>query len=549
MMKHFSLSLTLILLVLVGPATTEAQETLQDTTMAAIEQALQLTEAGNIGQALSDLEALRQAGNNDPPLLAALGALYVEARQPERALEILRPMAEPEDANPAVLYNAGRAAFALGMLEEAAPYFRRSLDASTVASPAARELGLLRIQEGHYFRAYLLLRQWIETRPEDTQARLAAALCAVELERAPEAERLLSDLPQESPLVKLLWARILLLKDDAWGALAILKPLLGNAPAELDLDSRRVAAEARLRVGEPAGAIELLAEYAEGDPFVSRLLSRAYEENGDRKAAVATLRPFAEAVLAAQGDDSTGLTAETGGAIAFDYGRLLAAEGAHEEAVEYLKMATAMDEWNQERWNQLGQSLLTLGRLQAAEAAFAKGRELAAAENQMLAGIQFGDDPDDPTARQLEKAMRQAELSSPVEALATVQQETMLAAAEDPRPRYIEIRLLMLLGRMDEAKESADELLEQFPFSADAYYQVAIVEMAREKLDSAEENLDRALQLAPDHTAALNDLAVLKMQSGKTDEAKELLERILALRPDDPVAAANLELLRQQEQP
>ena len=308
-----------------------------------------------------------------------------------------------------------------------------------------------------------------------------------------------------------------------------------------------MAAEARLRVGESAGAIELLAEHAEGDPFVSRILSRAYEENGDRTAAIATLRPFAEAVLAAQGDGSTGLTAETSGAIAFDYGRLLAADGNHEEAVEYLKLAATIDEWNEERWNQLGQSLFTLGRLQAAEAIFAKGRELAAAESQILAGLQFGDDPDDPTARQLEKAVRKAELSSPVEALSIVQQETMLASPEDPRPRYIEIRLLMLLGRLDEAKESADQLLEQFPFSADAYYQVAVVEMAREELDSAEENLDRALQLAPDHTAALNDLAVLKIQMGKTEEAKELLERILTLRPDDPVAAENLERLRQME--
>jgi Flp pilus assembly protein TadD len=456
-------------------------------------------------------------------------------------------MAQAEDANPAVLYNAGRAAFALGLLEEAGPYLRRSLDASPEASPASRELALLRIQEGHYFRAYLLLREWVNSRPGDSQARLAAALCAVELERAPEAERLLSDLPQENPLVKLLWARTLLLKDDAWGALAILNPLVDNAPEELELDVRRVMAEARLRVGDPASAIELLADRAAGDPFVSKLLSRAHEAAGDRQAAIATLLPVAAAVLASQGDESTGLTAETSGAVAFDYGRLLATEGRHEEAVEYLKLATSLDEWSEQRWNQLGASLLALGRAQAAEAAFAKGRELAAAEDRLLAGIQFGDDPNDPTARQLEKALRLAELSSPVEALSIVQQETMLTAPEDPRAQFVEVRLLMLLGRMDEAKEAAALLVENFPFSADAYYQLAVVEMAREELEEAEQNLDRALQLAPDHTAALNDLAVLKIQLGKTEEAKELLERILVLRPDDAVAAENLKRLQQGE--
>jgi tetratricopeptide (TPR) repeat protein len=454
-------------------------------------------------------------------------------------------MAEPEGANPGVLYNAGRATLALGRLDEAGAYFRRAIDSSDRLTPAARELGLLRIQQGHFFRAYLLLRPWVLTHPKDTQARLGATMCAVELERAAEAQRFLSDLDQKDPLVKLLWARTLLLGDDPWGAVAILKPLLEDSPPSLEQDIRRVMARAQLGIGRPEEALELLASQDRADPYIARLLSQAYEDSGDLEGAIVALRPFADLILAADGDESSGFTPDIAASMVFDHGRLLAATGAYEEAIPYLQLAVQLVPTSQHRWEELSRSLTALERDQAAAAAMGRAEELAAAEIQLQAGFFFGDDPDDSTGQQLQKALELAQKTSLSEALALVQRESMLASKEDPRPTFVEIRLLMQLGSFDTAQETAKVLVERFPFNADAYYQLAVVEMAREDLATAEGNLEKTLELSPEHTAALNDLAVLKIQMGKSEEAQQLLEKLLVLRPDDTVAAQNLDKLRQ----
>ena len=211
----------------------------------------------------------------------------------------------------------------------------------------------------------------------------------------------------------------------------------------------------------------------------------------------------------------------------------------------YLQLAVQLNPSSQHRWEELGRGLTALGRDQAATAALERAQELAASETQLQAAFFFGDDPDDPTGQQLQKALELAEKASISEAMTLVQQESKLAAKDDPRPTFVEIRLLMQLGRLETAQETAEILVEQFPFNADAYYQLAVVEMAREERAAAETNLEKAMELSPEHTAALNDLAVLKMQLGKSVEARQLLEQLLILRPDDTVAAQNLDKLRQ----
>jgi tetratricopeptide (TPR) repeat protein len=163
-----------------------------------------LSEAGRRAVALLNEENLAGAlealeGRASTPVdKALLGTLYLELRRPAEAAAILGPMADEASADAAVLYNAGRAASALGRIEKAEEYFERSV-ALIGVSPAARELGLLRGAQRDFFEAYRLLGPWLETHPNDEEARLAAAACALQLSRTAEAEPLVAGLSSDEP--------------------------------------------------------------------------------------------------------------------------------------------------------------------------------------------------------------------------------------------------------------------------------------------------------------------------------------------------------------
>lgn len=115
----------------------------------------------------------------------------------------------------------------------------------------ARALGLQLAVQGKWLEAYKQLRPWAQAHPDDAQARMVAAYAAVRLQRTFEAERLLSDLPQSEPRVRLLWAELLLTQGNPWGALDMLKPLEKSPPPELDRDLRRLLALAARQAANP----------------------------------------------------------------------------------------------------------------------------------------------------------------------------------------------------------------------------------------------------------------------------------------------------------
>lgn len=129
---------------------------------------------------------------------------------------------------------------------------------SPPGSPApddARSSGLQLAREGNWLEAYKQLRPWAQAHPDDAQARLVAAYAAVRLQRTFEAERLLSDLPQSEPRVRLLWAEVLLTQGNPWGAHDMLKPLEKNPPPELARDLRRLLdLAAKQAAGPPPSA-------------------------------------------------------------------------------------------------------------------------------------------------------------------------------------------------------------------------------------------------------------------------------------------------------
>lgn len=511
-------------------------------TPTAIEEALAAFAAGDSAGAIALLEDTVETA--DDQTRALLGALYVETGRAAEAMATLEPLAAGDTADPAVLYNAGRAALMQNRREVAREYLERSVRALS-GSPAVRELGLLNARERRYVEGYALLKPWAAANPEDTEARLLAALCAVQLRRPNEAEELLSDLPQDDPRVKLLWGQLLNLKADPWGALAILKPLLESPAPGMEQDVRRLVAESYAAVGEAAKAVEVLTGHVDGNPVIALQLGQAQYQSGDLEGALATLEPFAEGLLAVA-QAPAGLSPGPSLSLIVEYGRLLATGGRHADALPYLETATRLDPDNKQSWQQLGQALAAVGRRDEAKTALERFQQIVSQEvPASLRDVQLEKDFEDPTGRELREAMKELEKGDREKALAIARRE-MAIAPDDIRPHLVEANILLMSGDPGAALEAANRLVESAGWSADAYYLRGTARMATGELEPGEADLRKAIELSPEHTAAMNDLAMLLASRGSEEsrqEARALLERALELRPGDELARANLERL------
>jgi len=284
-----------------------------------LDEAVRLVQAGKKAEAFQKLQAVEKDPNVTPLVLSLIGALYVEIGRPQDGLRVLKPLADPEDAQPAVLYNAGRAALRAGQVDAGRIYLTRSV-LKQPDSPAARELGMLTAQDGRVVEAYSMLRPWALHNPNDTEARLVAANLAVQLERGDDAIQLLANFPDSEPAVRLLHGKALVLKKDGPGAVALLKPLLAKHPQGMDLEVRRSLAEAELLAGQPAEAVKLIDGKTGGHPALVLLLARAQRQAGNAAAAGATLKPLADKLPA--NADTIGDPRPVAG-IAMEYGSLL----------------------------------------------------------------------------------------------------------------------------------------------------------------------------------------------------------------------------------
>jgi predicted Zn-dependent protease len=507
-----------------------------------VQEAIDLAETGKAAAALAKLQALPKELVT-PPVQSLIGALYLQVDKPQEALAALKPLADAEEAEPAVLYNAGRAALLVNQIDAGRAYLTRSV-LKQPASPAARDLGFLTVREGRVVEAYSMLRPWALRNPKDTDARLMAASLALQLERPDDAAELVAGLPENEPALRLLRGRILVQKKDGPGAAALLRPLLADHPEGMDLEIRRALAEAELLAGRPGDAIQLL-DGRTGHPSLVLLLARAQRQAGNAAAAMAVLKPIADQLP--ENADSLGDPRPAAG-IAMEYGGMLVDARRAQEAVPFLEKATLYHPQNPETWKGLARALEATGRQKDASWA------LAQAERAAKPPVRPADPaaPAPAAAAPAEAAMSEG-LQNAValmgqglleQALTAVRQE--IGISKDPRARMLEVRLLLQLRRSEEALKAAESALQADANNPDYLYLRGAAEMSLQRWASAEQDLRKTLQLAPRHTAAMSDLAVLLMNLDKKDEARSLLEQVLKINPQDRTAAANLQRLRSE---
>lgn len=429
-----------------------------------LEEAVRKAEAGDVKGAIALLEPFKGQPGAPPAALSLLGTLYVEAGRPQEGLVLLAPIADQEVAGPLVLYNAGRAAMALGQMEKAEAWLRRAVTKAPV-SPASRDLGILlgsRLQIGE---SYSLLRPWTLAHPEDTEARLAAAFGAVELDRVPEAEELLKGLPEDDSRARLLRGRVQLQKRDPSAAIATLQPLLKGAPPNLEGNARRYMADAHIALGQSAEAIALLQGRVGQDPSLALLLAKAHYKSGDPAAAAADLGPFTKTLLAR--DPVPPSERVLTGDVALEYGQALVALSRWPEAIAALQKATSLAPQSLQAWQLLGRAQLAAGRREDATKSMETFRQLQSTQKEVMdqvkdveAGIA------DPTGRNLQEAAAAAAAGRIDEALVRIRQEIAFRP-DDPRPRVAEVKTLLEAKREAEALKAAEAGLGVFPGNAD----------------------------------------------------------------------------------
>lgn len=522
---------------------------------------------GDAAGALAILEPFKNEIAGIRPLASVLGAIYVDAGKPQEAFDLLGPIAAEQDADAPILYNAGRAALALGKANDARGFLMRSV-AIEAASPASRELGLLLAREGKVVEAYRSLRPWAIRSPRDFEARLTAAVLALQLERPFEAEELLVGQAEDDPALRLLRAKVAIQKGEGPAALALLQPIAAKHPEAMDLEIRRTQAEAYLLADSPAEAIPLLSGKAANSPAVALLLARAQRQTKNVAAALATLQPFAEKLPAdpkAIGDP------RPAAAIASEYGQILAAQGKIPEALGYLERATQLNPLSPEAFTSYAVTLKSAGRAEEAKTAEAKAKELADGRTQArqiaeqaardlreaLAAVSAGAQgaasgtaaasaaPQPELSPEMQEALRAMSSGDKSKAIEIVKKRIQ-ATPDDLVARNLEVRILMGEQRFTEALAAAEASRRYAPDNADMVYQQAAIEMALKRLAEAEADFRRALAIDPNHVAAMSDLAVLLTVQGKKAEAEKLLRKVLEINPRDAKAKANLDRLYQE---
>jgi len=134
----------------------------------------------------------------------------------------------------------------------------------------------------------------------------------------------------------------------------------------------------------------------------------------------------------------------------------------------------------------------------------------------------------------LDRANRLLEAGRAADSLRCLEQLDATALEADDRIEWGSLRAWALsdLGRDDEALETLDALLEEYPQAPRLLSTLGVVLSNRDELDEARDALEEALSLRPDDEVSLANLALVYEKLRDYERALELYDRALSLGAD-----------------
>jgi tetratricopeptide (TPR) repeat protein len=324
-----------------------------------------------------------------------------------------------------------------------------------------------------------------------------------------------------------------------------------------------VTAEEPLALDAHREAARLLAETrgrAEAVAHVERALGRFPHHVGLRRLALAWL---------AKGDDPSKHEAmlrrhlETDPDDAWTRRELaatLARTGRHADALAEAERALALSPREAASHGVRGDALARAGRRAEARAALREALRLEV--EYKFAIVRLADLGATPEERREDLAFVRAELVRQASAgdavllyrdvaSGVVPDEELLATLrtiQEERPDLWSVRSALVTelvrrGRLDEALAAARAAVERFPFRAQLWGDLALVERGRGDRVAEKAALERALVLAPTFGPTVRQLVHLHERAGELDKAQRLLEAALARSPLDDETHAHLATL------
>jgi tetratricopeptide (TPR) repeat protein len=204
-------------------------------------------------------------------------------------------------------------------------------------------------------------------------------------------------------------------------------------------------------------------------------------------------------------------------------------EGDFAQAIAVLAPAARQGDGSALAWQYLGAAYDALGRQDEALAAYRHGMRLAGSPSYLA---------ETAALRLLELGRAQAAID-----LLAGELERFAQGASGARLRVLQSRALLQVGRIADAARAADEAVARDAQLADAYYQRAVVALARKDGLAAIDDLVTATALDARHLEARKALAMLRHAQGDDAEARRLLGEVLAVDPEDRDARTDLATL------